>query len=401
MAVLRVGVPTETEASERRVALTPDAARTLKEKGFDVVVQSGAGTSAGFLDEDYQSAGIQVEADILSTADIVLKVLPPTPAEVAQLKAGTSIISFLFPASNLPVVGLLAQRGIDAFAMDLIPRITRAQSMDALSSMSTIAGYKGALLAANALPKFFPMFMTAAGTLPPARALIIGAGVAGLQAIATCKRLGAIVEAFDVRPAVKEQVESLGARFVAMQIISDDAQDASGYAKEISADTHTKELELIASRMAKNDIVITTALIPGRPAPVLITKDMVGKMPRGSVIVDLAAPNGGNCEATVPGQVVEVSGVTIIGTTTLLSDMAADASRMYGKNIAEFLMNLAPEGKINLNMEDPIIRETLVTHEGVIQHDPTRLLHAGQAKPPAPEPPPEPQTEEPGPEATS
>lgn len=249
--------------------------------------------------------------------------------------------------------------------------------MDALSAMSTIAGYKGALLAADSLPKFFPMLMTAAGTLPPAKVLVIGAGVAGLQAIATSKRLGAIVEAFDVRPAVKEQVESLGARFVAMQIVSDEAQDASGYAKEVSADTHTKELELIGSRMSKNDVVITTALIPGRPAPILITREMVKKMPRGSVIVDLAAPNGGNCEATVPGKTIEFEGVKVIGPTTLLSDMAADASRMYGKNISEFLFNLAPEGTLNINLEDQIIRETLVTYQNKVQHDPTRMLMEG------------------------
>src|SRR5436305_962380 len=214
---------------------------------------------------------------------------------------------------------------VTSFAMDLIPRITRAQSMDALSSMSTIAGYRGALLAADHLPKFFPMFMTAAGTIPPAKVFIIGAGVAGLQAIATCKRLGAIVEAFDVRPAVKEQVESLGARFAEMPHVIDEAEDASGYAKEVSGDTHAKELEFIASRMAKCDVVITTALIPGRRAPILITKDMVHRMARGSVIVDLAAPNGGNCESTVPGQTVVEGGVTIVGATTLLSDMAADA----------------------------------------------------------------------------
>jgi NAD(P) transhydrogenase subunit alpha len=245
--------------------------------------------------------------------------------------------------------------------------------MDALSSMSTIAGYKGALLAANLLPKFFPMLMTAAGTLPPARVLVIGAGVAGLQAIATCKRLGAIVEAFDVRPAVKEQVESLGGRFVEMAISPDDAEDASGYAKEVSGTTHTKELELIASRLPKNDIVITTALIPGKRAPVLITREMVRLMAAGSVVIDLAAPNGGNCEATVPGETTMADGVTVAGPTDLLSQMAHDASRMYSKNIVEFVLNLAPEGQLKLDMEDPIIRDTLVTHAGKIVHEPTRL----------------------------
>lgn len=372
-----IGVTKESAEHELRVALTPEAAKALLAKGFQVAIEAGAGLGSGCLDAEYESAGCQIVKDPLQSADIWLKVLAPTKAEIARARPETALISFLFPAVNLPTVEALAQRGMTTFAMDLIPRITRAQSMDALSAMSTIAGYKGALLAANTLPKFYPMLMTAAGTLPPAKVLVIGAGVAGLQAIATCKRLGAIVEAFDVRPAVKEQVESLGARFVAMQIISDETQDASGYAKEVSADTHTKELEMIASRMSKNDVVITTALIPGKPAPRLITKDMVKLMPRGSVIVDLAATNGGNCEATVPGSTVEFEGVKVMGPTNLLSDMAADASRMYAKNISEFLNNLAPEGKLTLNLEDQIIRETLVTHESKVQHEPTRLLLEG------------------------
>jgi len=239
--------------------------------------------------------------------------------------------------------------------------------------MSTIAGYKGALLAANQLSKFFPMFMTAAGTLNAARVLVIGAGVAGLQAIATSKRLGAIVEAFDVRPAVKEQVESLGAKFVEMNLNLDDTEDAGGYAKEISGTTHNKELELIGSRLPKNDVVITTALIPGKRAPILITKEMAKLMHPGSVIVDLAAVNGGNCELTEPGRNVVVDNVTICGPTHLLSEMAFDASRMYSKNCCEFLMNLAPEGTIKLDLEDQIIRDTLVTHEGKIAHEPTRI----------------------------
>lgn len=370
---MNIGVPAETESGERRVALSPDAVKSLKEKGFEIVVQAGAGEASGFSDDDYRAAGASVDGDILGTADIVLKVQPPSDAEAARIKPGATLISFLYPSARLGTIAKLAERNVDAYAMELIPRITRAQSMDALSSMSTIAGYKGALLAASHSGKFFPMFMTAAGTMPASKVFIIGAGVAGLQAIATCKRLGAIVEAFDVRPAVKEQVESLGAKFVAMQIVSDDAQDASGYAKEVSADTHTKELELIASRMSKNDVVITTALIPGKPAPVLITKDMVGLMPRGSVIVDLAAPAGGNCEATVPGETVVVSGVTIVGITSLLSDMATDASRMYAKNITAFLLNLAPKGELNMDMEDEIIRTTLVSHAGAIHHEPTRL----------------------------
>lgn len=378
---MRVGVLAERAEGEKRVALTPESTKMLKGKGFELLVEMGAGERAGFPDSSYQEAGAEIAPNakaVTESAEIVLKVVGPADgrpdSEASQMRSGSTLVSFLFPATNLETVQQLSTNGVTAFAMDLIPRITRAQSMDALSSMSTIAGYKGALLAAEHLPKFFPMFMTAAGTMPPARVLVIGAGVAGLQAIATCKRLGAIVEAFDVRPAVKEQVESLGARFVDMPLVMDDAEDASGYAKEVKGDTHVRELELIASRMAKCDVVITTALIPGKPAPILITRDMVGKMPRGSVIVDLAATNGGNCEATSSGQTVCEDGVTIVGSTTLLSDMASDASRMYSRNISEFLLNLAPEGSMKLDMEDQIIRETLVAHEGKVVHEPTRLL---------------------------
>lgn len=374
---MKVGVPSETAEGEKRVALTPDGVKALKDKEFGVAVQAGAGAAAGFSDDAYREAGAAIVPDattIYAQADVVLKVNGPgSAAPVSELKDGSTFISFLFPVSNLDVVGQMRDKRVSSFAMELIPRITRAQSMDALSSMSTIAGYRGALLAATNLPKFFPMLMTAAGTLAPARAFVIGAGVAGLQAIATCKRLGAIVEAFDVRPAVKEQVESLGARFVEMEHKTDDAEDASGYAKEVSGDTHLAELELIGKRLARADIVITTALIPGRPAPILITREMVKRMSAGSVIVDLAAPAGGNCEATLPGQTTVFEGVTIVGSTTLLSDMAADASRMYSKNITEFLLNMVKDGALTFDMEDPIIRDTLVTHLGEIHHDPTRM----------------------------
>lgn len=376
---MKVGVVRESTPGERRVALVPEVVKKLAEAGFQIVVQSGAGARAGYPDSTYADVGAQIldtEAEVITVADLVAKVNGPSDKELSEsaaFRSGQTVIAFLSPGSNLKTVAALAERGVTVFAMELIPRITRAQSMDALSSMSTIAGYKGALLAADSLPKFFPMLMTAAGTLPPAKVLVIGAGVAGLQAIATSRRLGAIVEAFDVRPAVKEQVESLGARFVQMQLHVDDAEDASGYAKEVSADTHVKELDLIASRLPKNDVVITTALIPGRPAPVLITREMVKKMAYGSVIVDLAAPNGGNCEATVPGQTVEVDGVRILGPTNLLSDMAMDASRMYSKNVAELLLLLAPGGEMKLDLDDQILRETLVTHDGRVFHEPTRL----------------------------
>lgn len=374
-----VGVPAETTEGEKRVALTPEGAKALIAKEIGVVVQAGAGEKSGFIDSDYAQIGAQVAPgarEVYAAADIILKVNGPADGkarEADQLRPGSAVISFLYPTTNIEIVKELAARNVTSFAMDLIPRITRAQSMDALSSMSTIAGYKGALLAASALPKFFPMLMTAAGTLPPARVLIIGVGVAGLQAIATCKRLGAVVEAFDVRPAVKEQVESLGARFVEMAVAPEEAEDAGGYAKEVSGTTHTRELEVIGSRLAKSDIVITTALIPGKRAPVLITAEMVKMMPRGSVIVDLAAPNGGNCEATVPGKAIQSNGVTVLGPTELLSEMSFDASRMYSKNIVEFFLNLAPEGQLNIDTEDQIIRDTLVTHEGKVVHEPTRL----------------------------
>lgn len=377
----------ERTEGEKRVALTPDCAKTLLGKGFKVLVEMGAGERAGFVDSAYQDAGAEIAANsaaVNASADLILKVVGPMDgspnSEASSLREGSALIAFLFPASNMDTVHQLAERKVTSFAMDLIPRITRAQSMDALSSMSTIAGYKGALLAAENLPKFFPMFMTAAGTIPPAKVFIIGAGVAGLQAIATCKRLGAIVEAFDVRPAVKEQVESLGARFAEMPHVIDEAEDASGYAKEVSGDTHAKELEFIGGRMAKCDVVITTALIPGKRAPILITKEMVHKMARGSVIVDLAAPNGGNCESTVPGQNVVERGVTIVGSTSLLSDMATDASKMYSRNIMEFLLNLAPDGNMKLDLEDQIIHDTLVTHEGKVVHEPTRLRMEREVK---------------------
>lgn len=373
---MKIAVPLETAAGEKRVALTPDGVKTLKSRGLDVIVQGGAGAKAGFLDEMYKEAGAEIVFDLYPLhegGDVVLRVNPPSPEEAKGQRAGATHVSMLFPMSNLAAVKGFASRNVNSFAMDLVPRITRAQSMDVLSSMSTIAGYKAALLAADTLPKFFPMLMTAAGTLAPARVFVIGAGVAGLQTIATCKRLGAIVEAFDVRPAVKEQVESLGAKFVVLKAALDEAEDASGYAKEVSKDTHVKELELIASRMAKNDVVITTALIPGRPAPVLITRDMVKHMVPGSVIIDLAASNGGNCEATEPGKTVVVDGVTVVGPTDLLSEMASDASKMYSKNMTEFLGLLIKDGALNLDMEDQIIRDSMVTHEGKIVHEPTRM----------------------------
>jgi len=372
-----IGVPAESSPGEKRVALTPDGVKTLASKGLEVVVESGAGQGAWASDDEYSAAGAKIVSNAIEAADLIVKVIGPEDgspeSEAMRLKPGSALIALLFPHTNVDTIAVLAQRNITAFAMDLMPRISRAQSMDALSSMSTIAGYQAALIAAERLPKFFPMLMTAAGTLPPARVLIIGAGVAGLQAIATCRRLGAMVEAFDVRPAVKEQIQSLGAKFIDLGLSAEEAEDAGGYAKEVSGTTHAKELEVIASRLPKCDVVITTALIPGRHAPTLITKEMVRLMQPGSIIIDLAAVNGGNCEATLPGQTTEFEGVTIIAPLDLPSKMAVHASRMYSKNITEFLGHLIPNKELVLDLSDEITHGTLVTHEGRITHEPTRL----------------------------
>jgi len=369
---LRIVVVKESAAEERRVALTPDGVKELSANGHSISVEPGSGIGSFIEDTTYEASGASLEID-LAQADLLIKVMPPTESEIARLRPGAATVSFLSPTQNPQIVEALRAKNISSFAIDLMPRISRAQSMDALSSMSTIAGYRAALLCASHLPKFFPMLMTAAGTLPPSRVFVIGAGVAGLQAIATCRRLGAVVEAFDVRPAVKEQIESLGGKFVGMSLLSEEAEDVGGYAKEVTGDTHARELELIGSRLKDADCVITTALIPGKPAPTLITAEMVQHMKPGSVIVDLAAPAGGNCELAVPGQIVEVHGVTIIGRTDLLASMSSDASKMYSKNITSFLGAITKDGALNLDMEDEIVRGTLVTHDSKIVHEVTRL----------------------------
>lgn len=374
---MRIAVPRETSPGERRVALTPEGAKELIAAGHSVVVQSGAGDESIYPDHLYTKENATLAEGFGATvaeADVVLKVQAPSDAEIQSMRSGTFSVSILSPTTNPDTVAKLQAKSINAFAMDLMPRISRAQSMDVLSSMSTIAGYKAALLCAEHLPKFFPMLMTAAGTLPPARVLIIGAGVAGLQAIATCRRLGAIVEAFDVRPAVKEQIESLGAKFVGMSLLTEEAEDAGGYAKEVSGDTHARELEFIGTRLPNVDCVITTALIPGKRAPILIAEHMLATMRPGSVIVDLAAQNGGNCEGTIPGEVTVSHGITIIGRTDLVASMATDASRMYSKNMVSFLGAITKDGQIHLDMEDEIVKGTLVTHDGRIAHEVTRLV---------------------------
>ena len=372
---MKIGVISETLQGERRVALVPDAAARLATSGFEVVVEAGAGEQAGFIDDAYREAGVAIEADrwtLLGTADVVLSVQPPRLEDVARLRVGAATISFLQPATQGAIIEALAARGVTAFSLELLPRISRAQSMDALSSQASLAGYKAVLMAANRLGKFFPMLMTAAGTIPPARVLVLGAGVAGLQAIATARRLGAVVEAYDVRPAVKEEVKSLGASFLEFELEAQVGE--GGYAREQSDEFLTKQRELLTERVAAADVVITTAAIPGRRAPLLVTAPMVKGMRRGSVIVDLAAETGGNCEVTQPGQVVQVDGAWVDGTTNVPSTMALHASQLYARNLTNLLRHLARDGELKLDFEDEITRSCCVTHAGQVVNERARQL---------------------------
>ena len=375
-----IGVPREIASGERRVALVPEVVSLLTRSGHRVVVERGAGLRAGFTDEAYRTAGCDLAdsaAEIYSTAQMILKVQRPGrneagEAELDQMNEGTVLIGLLQPSGDPALFEQLADRRIISCSMELVPRTTRAQMMDALSSQSTVAGYKAVLLAANALQKFFPMLMTAAGTVRPARVLVIGAGVAGLQAIATARRIGAVVEAFDTRPVVKEQVQSLGASFVELDLQGEDAQDAGGYARELSKDHIRREKELIHTRALQADVIITTALIPGKRAPMLIAAETVAAMKPGSVIVDLAGEQGGNCELSVPGETVVRHDVTIIAPLHISSDLAYHASQMYSKNVAALVTLLAPKGELNLNFGDDIISAVCVTAAGEIRHAPTR-----------------------------
>jgi NAD(P) transhydrogenase subunit alpha len=375
-----IGVPREIASGERRVALVPEVVSQLTRAGHRVVVERGAGLRAGFTDEAYRAVGCDLAdsvEEIYSTAQMILKVQRPGRAEVGeaeldQMKEGSILIGLLQPSGDPSLFQQLAERQIIGCSMELVPRTTRAQMMDALSSQSTVAGYKAALLAANALQKFFPMLMTAAGTVRPARVLVIGAGVAGLQAIATARRIGAVVEAFDTRPVVKEQVQSLGAKFVELDLHGEDAQDAGGYARELSKDHIRREKELIHKRALQSDVIITTALIPGKPAPMLVEAETVAAMQPGSVIVDLAGEQGGNCELSVPGETVVRHDVTIIAPLHISSDLAFHASQMYAKNVAALVVLLAPKGELNLNFSDDIIDAVCVTAGGEIRHAPTR-----------------------------
>jgi proton-translocating NAD(P)+ transhydrogenase subunit alpha len=376
---LIVGVPAETAPGERRVALAPDAVRALVRDGIEVRVQAGAGTSAGFDDASYEQAGARIASDAAEVlgADLVLKVQAPSEAEIGQLRQGAALIGFLRPLDAPQVAKRLAERRVTAFAMELLPRITRAQSMDALSSQATIAGYRAVLLAAMALPKIFPMLVSAAGTIQPARVFVIGAGVAGLQAIATARRLGAVVEAYDTRAAVAEQVQSLGARFVELDLDSGDAEDAGGYAKAQSESFYERQRAELGKKVRQSDVVVTTALVPGQRAPLLIDEAAVKGMKTGSVIVDLAAENGGNCALTDPSGPTVAHGVQIIPGANLPSDIPANASQMYAKNLVTLIKHLAPEGQLVLDTEDEITRGAMLTHDGQVTNDRVKALLEG------------------------
>jgi NAD(P) transhydrogenase subunit alpha len=373
---MRVGIPKETCPGETRVAVIPATVGALRKAGYDVALERGAGAAAGFPDKGYAEQGAQLLSrdEIFATADVVLQVRTPPAnpaagaADLAQLRRGQIVIGLADPLGSPEAARALAERGVAAFALELMPRITRAQSMDVLSSMATIAGYKAVLLAAAALPRMFPMLMTAAGTIAPARVFVVGAGVAGLQAISTARRLGAKVEAYDVRPAVKEQVQSLGAKFVELPLEAADAEDKGGYAKAQDEAFYRRQREMMLRVVAANDVVITTALIPGKKAPTLVTAEMVAGMAPGSVVVDLAAERGGNCELTRPDETVVAHGVTILGPSNLPATVPYHASQMYAKNISTFLLHLTKNGAVAIDPADEIARETLVTQNGDVVH---------------------------------
>ena len=379
-----VGVPKESFPGERRVALVPMVIPNLKKLGLEVILEAGAGVESGYRDSDYEEKGaklVPTRADVFAQADIVTQVLcygsndRTGRADVPLYRRGQNLIGFLRPLGSKEIVSEIAARGVTSFAVELMPRITRAQSMDALSSMATICGYKAVLIAAGTVPRLFPMMTTAAGTITPARVLVIGAGVAGLQAIATARRLGAVVSAYDLRPAVKEQIQSLGGRFVELPLETKDAQDAGGYAKAQDESFYQKQRELLAKVVAESDAVITTAVVPGKKAPVLVTKEMVNAMAPGSVIVDLAAERGGNCEVTKAEEEVAVNGVRVIGSINLASSVPYHASQMYARNLTTFLTLLVKDGKVDIRMDDEIIRETLLTRDGEIVNERVRQFY--------------------------
>jgi H+-translocating NAD(P) transhydrogenase subunit alpha len=370
-----VGVPKEIYPKERRVALVPAVIPNLKKSGMDVLVEAGAGMQAGYPDSEYVEKGGKIatdRAEVFRTADIIVQFLcygandVTGSADLPLLRKGQVLLGFMRPLGTVKTVQEIAERGVTSFSVELMPRTTRAQSMDALSSMATISGYRAVVLAADTLPRMFPMLTTAAGTIAPARVLIIGAGVAGLQAIATARRLGAVASAYDMRPAAKEQVQSLGGRFVELPIEAKNAQDARGYGQAQDESFYQKQRELLGKTVAESDVVITAAVIPGKKSPVLVTKDMVEKMAPGSVIVDLAAERGGNCELTKPGEIIVEHNVTIIGDFNLAATVPYHASSLYSRNVTSFLQHLVKDGKMQLDIKDEIMRETLVTQDGEV-----------------------------------
>ncbi len=383
-----ISVPKEIVPDERRVALTPDVVKRLVGGGATVRIETGAGVEASYPDDAYTKVGAEIVNDaaaVWKDADVVVKVQPPIldPAaggnELEHAKEGTILISTLQPFTNFELVKEVASRGLTGFGLEALPRITRAQSMDILSSMATVAGYQAVLLGAVATGKLFPMLTTAAGTVVPARVLVLGAGVAGLQAIATARRLGAVVSAFDVRPEVKEQVESLGADFIAAEV-SEDGSGEGGYAKELTEDQHKAELELISGALKDIDVVITTALIPGKPAPLLITEEMLGLMKPGAVVVDLATEMGGNCAGSKPNEDVVFKGIKILGPTNLPASTPEDASRMFSRNIQSFLASIIKDGELNLDFEDEIVSGMCITHEGKVVHETVKQAIEGGSK---------------------
>ena len=374
-----VGVPTEHAPGEHRVGLTPDAVPRLAQRDLTVLVEPGAGAGASLPDDAFREAGAEIASgadDLFARADIVVRIGRVEAGEVAALRSGTVLIGYLRPLADPDLVQALASSGVTSFSMEAIPRVTRAQRMDSLSSQATVGGYRAVILAAEALPKFFPMLMTAAGTVPPAKVLVLGAGVAGLQAIATARRLGAVVSSFDTRPAVKEQVLSLGAAFVELEMEMGEAQDARGYATVLSESQLEEQQRLLERHIADSDVVVTTALVPGKPAPRLIPAAVVERMRTGSVIVDLAAETGGNCELTEPGEVVERHGVKLIGTLNLPSGMPLHASQMYARNIQAVLEHLVVDGALTFDFDDEITADAVVTHEGRVT---SRLLQEAPA----------------------
>jgi NAD(P) transhydrogenase subunit alpha len=367
---MRVSVPKETASGERRVALVPEVVERLARGGIEVTIETGAGAGAHYPDADYERAGATLGEGW--SGEVIAKVAPPSGEEIGRLQRGSVLIGFLAPLTAADTVRALAEAGVTSFAMEAIPRISRAQSMDALSSQATVTGYRAALIAAQELPRFFPMLTTAAGTVRPAKVLVLGAGVAGLQAIATTRRLGAVVQAFDVRSAVKEQIESLGARFLELDMGLEDAEAAGGYARQLTEEEQQKQRELLAEEIGKMDAVISTAAVPGRRAPLLVTEQAVKNMRPGSVIVDLAAETGGNCELTEPGQTVVKEDVTIVGPANLASTMADHASSLYARNVQSLLELMVNDGELTLDFEDEIINGACITRDGEIVHEGAR-----------------------------